>query len=264
MWTGPLLVALASLLALAPDPPPEGPRPPGPPPETAPGGLLAGPKVPHVDEQAGPRGPRGPAAPGVAGGMGGRRRESAVNPRQWFAMLDRIELAPEQREGAMHARRELRQAMDSFEEAHGSRLRELSAKASATRPPGDDLSEDERREFRELRDLRPRADEYMMRIWRLLDENQQEELRRLLAEAAKDRRARDRRAPGRPGDEAGPMGPDDRAPRGEPGLDPMARRRMDFLRRRQAAPPDAPPVREPALPPPPGAVDPSAPSSPPA
>ncbi len=256
MWTGPLVVALASLLAPAPQPPPAGQA--GPPPaENAPGGLLAGPKVPHVDEQAGPRGPRGPAAPG-AGGMGGRRREPAVNPRQWFAILQKIELAPAQREAAEQARRELRQATESFNDAHGSRLRELSAKASATRPPGEDLSEEERREFRELRDLRPRPDEYMMRIWRLLDENQQEEMRRLLAAAAKDRRTRDRRAPGSPGDpgdEAGPMGPGDRPPPvGEPGLDPMARRRMDFLRRRQGAPP----IREPAPPPPPEVPGPSA------
>ncbi len=238
MWTGPLLVALASLLAPAPEPPPAGPATP-PPVENAPGGLLAGPKVPKVDEPGGPRGLRGPGAQGGPGEMGGRRRQPVVNPRQWFAILDKIELAPEQREGADHARRELRQAMESFDEAHGPRLRELSAKASATRPPGEGLSDEERREFRELRDLRPRADEYMMRVWRLLDENQQEEMRRLLAEAAKDRRARDRRAPGAPGgsgDEAGP-GPRDRpAPGGAPGLDPMARRRMDFLRRRQAAP----------------------------
>jgi hypothetical protein len=212
--------------------------------------------------------------------MGGRRREPMVNPRQWFALLDKIELAPQQRERADLVRGELRQAMQSFEEAHGARHRELSAKSSATRPPGEDLSDEERREFRELRDLRPRADEYMMRIWRLLDENQQEQMRRLLADAAKEHRARDRRAPGgapggpgtpgapgarprNPGDDAGPMGPGVRPPPGgEPGLDPMARRRMDFLRRRQAAPPGPPPMREPAAPP--EVPDPAATGSPPA
>ncbi len=138
-----------------------------------PPGLLAGPAVTDVadDERD--------ARFGIAAGD---RRKRDVSPRQWFVVLDRLDLSRLQRTDVKTLRREFQQARRSHLDEYGTRLRELRRTVRAAREAGEKPSLEVLLELDHLEAFTPRVEELQLRIWALLDDDQQQRMRVALAE----------------------------------------------------------------------------------
>lgn len=162
-------VAAPGVMA-APD---DGAKSDAPPREAAPadnggeGGLLAGPKV--ADE------PGTPDNPAFAG-EDRYRQPVEIPPRRWFHELEKLELRENQREKVNAIVHEFQDASRRFQQENREAMRELQAEIKQAREsarPDPSLRE----RYRELQRKAPQAKEYQDRIWNLLDEAQQTELK---------------------------------------------------------------------------------------
>ncbi len=187
--------------------------------------LLAGPKV--DDEAARETDPQ-------FGGAGRDRARVLVPPRQWFALLRKLDL---DKDKALEVRRlvqSFQKAARAHQQANGQRLRELQGQVREARGAGRDVPAEVRRELGKLRSLAPKPAAYQAKIWKVLTETQQETMRAGLAQIRQriaERQAKERStdAPAMSSDRPPPsdaMSPTD--------LDDRAQRRLRFLRSRQS------------------------------
>jgi hypothetical protein len=165
-----------------------------------PSGILAGPRVSDETDNAG-------AAFG-----GGQRGQRSVPAREWFRVLDELQLEPQQHAEINRIRRELRRAMGAYRKAR--REAEDGRKPQAGGPAA----------------VAPEVGTFQRRIWVLLNETQQATMRVELAEV---RRRIDRRGAERGGQATGDAAVPPRDQRGA-GLDEAGRRWLAFLLARQA------------------------------
>jgi hypothetical protein len=187
------------------------------------------------------------AGQGFAGGADRRMRDATVPPQQWIRMYLRLDLSEDQRSQAGAVLEEFRQKTAAFEEEHAA---DLAAIREATRRR--ELSPELRQKAQRLNSARPLPEAYQQRLWDLLNQTQQEEMKAALAQArermAENRARRLAGAEGgmtedgmRPG-EGEAARPADGAPFE---LDEAGRRRLRFLQSRQSRHrPGAPPSED--------------------
>jgi hypothetical protein len=127
-----------------------------------------------------------------------RPRPASIGPRRWLRLLKQVDLDAEQRVAIQGIVADFRQATEAFRDEHGDRLDTLRSEASAARKTGVVPPEARRRELSELYEKRPKGADYLKRIWVLLDERQQQQVRELLAEARQARAEQKRNDSKRP------------------------------------------------------------------
>lgn len=224
------------------------------------GGLLAGPKV---DEE-----PAAPDNPAFAGED--KMRQSVEIPAlRWFMVVNELELSDEQSADVKNIASEYQDALRTFRKDHAEELSQLQARMRESRASGN-FDPKLRDAYRQVQDQAPAAEPFQDRIYKLLDEQQQADLRERLetlrTEIA-ERRAKEREgtldamrrggrgddamAPGRDGEpmdgkaptpsfrrDATPAREGVRGGRGlrQPGqgLDAMSRKRFEFLMSKQS------------------------------
>ncbi len=124
--------------------------------------------------------------------------------RQWFDLLEELELNRVQRGEVETIWSELREASREFRRLHGANLKEVRQKLRTIREAGSLPPLELREEFERLMSLIPELPAYQQRAWDLLTPVQQEQFRRRLAalrkamareqaEQSRGRRADDRR-----------------------------------------------------------------------
>ncbi|MHC4082058.1 MAG: hypothetical protein ACYS15_18270 [Planctomycetota bacterium] len=168
--------------------------------EQWPSGFLAGPRVSDDGDDSN--------AP-----FGGRHRgQRAVPAREWFRVLDGLQLGPQQQAEINRIRRELRRATLAYRKARRETEDGQKPQAGGSAVAAPDVHA------------------FQRSIWALLDETQQATMRAELAEVRKrvDRRHAERMGQA-PGDAAAPPAESHSA-----GLDEAGRRRLAFLLARQA------------------------------
>ncbi len=134
--------------------------------------LLAGPKVPDDDESG--SGPESFAGRRV-------RRPPTVRGRQWFDLLEELELNRVQRGEVESIWSELRMASREFRRLHGANLNEVRQELRGIREAGGFPSLELREQFQRLTSLIPELPAYQRRAWDRLTSGQQEQFRRRLA-----------------------------------------------------------------------------------
>lgn len=149
------------------------------------GALLAGPKV---DEEPG-------AADNPAfGGEDRMRQTTEIPPTRWFAVVKEMSLSEKQSAEANAIAGEYQMAVRAFRAENAETLRALEQRIRETRA-SNTFDPKLREEYRAVQASAPKVEEYQSRIWALLDEAQQAELRERLekvrAEIA-ERRAQER------------------------------------------------------------------------
>jgi len=116
-----------------------------------------------------------------------RRRPAQFGPYRWLRLLKEIDLDPRQRSEIQRIVKDFGRVMGAFRVTHGERVKTLTRREREARTGGDgQLGVAERYELGELRGKRPKAAESLKRIWALLDHEQRQQMRQLLAEARKD------------------------------------------------------------------------------
>ena len=136
----------------------------------APEHLLAGPKV--TDESG--SGPESFAGRRV-------RRPPRVRARQWFDLLEELELNRRQRREVQNIWGEFREAYREFQTLHGANLDQVRQELRRIREAGSFAPLELREEFERLMSLIPAWPAYQQRAWNLLTPAQQEQFRRRLA-----------------------------------------------------------------------------------
>ncbi len=145
-------------------------------------GLLAGPKVPQ-------------AAYEQASRFLGARRPPKVPLRQWFRVLERLDLSELQKAEIDAIRQGFQGARRDHDRANGQRIGELRRLIQQAREAGEEPPLGPQQELTRLTSHGPHAADYQQRIWMRLDESQQELMRADLKRIRKriaERRALDR------------------------------------------------------------------------
>ncbi len=145
-------------------------------------GLLAGPKVPQDAYEQASR-------------FLGARRQPKVPLRQWFRVLERLDLSEFQKAEIDAIRQDLQGARRAYERANGQPIGELRRLIQQAREAGEEPPLGPRQELARLTSLGPHAADYQQRIWMRLNESQQEQMRADLKRIRKhiaERRALDR------------------------------------------------------------------------
>ncbi|MCH8152863.1 MAG: hypothetical protein IH830_10895 [Planctomycetes bacterium] len=145
-------------------------------------GLLAGPKVPL-------------AAYEQANRFLGARRQPKVPLRQWFRVLERLDLSELQEAEIDAIRQDFQGARRAHDRADGQRISELRQLIHQAREAGEEPPLGPQQELTRLTTLGPHAADYQQRIWMRLDESQQAQMRADLKRIRKriaERRALDR------------------------------------------------------------------------
>ena len=141
--------------------------------ETSSKELLAGPKV---DEAASSE------TNARFGGPGRGRGRVTVPIRQWFAELPKLDLSESQVVPIREIVKTFQQTAQKHQRTNGPRLRQLQREVQKARLEEGDVSPKIRRELGELRAKAPKPTEAQLRIWKLLSQPQQEQMRHSLAE----------------------------------------------------------------------------------
>lgn len=145
-------------------------------------GLLAGPKVPQ-------------AAYEQASRFLGARRQPQVPLRQWFRVLERLDLSELQKAEIDAIRQDFQGARRAHERVNGQRIGELRRLIHQAREADEEPPLGLQQELARLTSLGPHAADYQQRIWMRLDESQQEQMRADLKRIRKriaERRTMDR------------------------------------------------------------------------
>lgn len=205
--------------------------------------VFSGPKV---DESAQSDRPNRP------GGERGRARANeGMQPRLWMMAMRDMDLSDEQREKVRFVMQDLQDSNRKFRETHGEEMRGLMETMREARENGAMPPREVAEKLRSLEQSRPKIEQYQEKIWSILNEEQQKDMRAKLA--AMTAQQEERRA--RRGGAGGPMREpgmetensremmQERGPRGrwqgerpsQPGgLDGKGQKRMEFLRKHQS------------------------------
>lgn len=157
-----------------------------PPPPIAPESAVADAQTP-VDFLAGPQvAEKKVAEPADAPVMQRDGRAPITVPvRRWIRTVLKLELSADHRDAVEREITSWRQANRKFQQEHGEELSELRKQIRAARNGEVDSVADVdalRQRAREIRAKGPQIEEYQQRIWKMLEEPQQEQLREMLEE----------------------------------------------------------------------------------
>lgn len=207
--------------------------------------VFSGPKV---DESAPSDRPDRPG-----GDRGRARANEGAQPRLWMMAMRDMDLSDEQREKVRFVMQDLQDSMRKFRETHGEEMRGLmetmrEARENGTMPPREVAEK-----LRSLEQSRPKIEQYQEKIWSILNDEQQKELRAKLATmAAQQDERRARRGGGgdamrQPRMEPGAENPNEmmqerglrgrwqgERPSRSGGLDEKGQKRVEFLRKHQS------------------------------
>jgi hypothetical protein len=172
-----------------------------PPPATAPD-LLAGPKVEAEATQQRNN-------PGRPNAGNDQKREMDIPFQQWVTTLRGLGLSQEQQDKARSIVNEFQQATRDFQNEHGEDMRQLFGEMREARQSGKEPAKDSRDKLKQFEDSRPKPDAYKQRIWDLLNEQQQGQMKEKLESMRQQmmEKRNDRRDARRPGNAEGMTGP---------------------------------------------------------
>ncbi len=127
-------------------------------------GLLAGPMVPQDAYEQASR-------------FLGARRQLKVPLRQWFRVLERLDLSELQKAEIDVIRKDFQEARRVHDRANGQRIGVLRGLIQQAREAGEEPPMGPQQELTRLTSLGPHAADYQQRIWMRLNESQQEQMR---------------------------------------------------------------------------------------
>lgn len=177
----------------------------------------------------------------------GGRREPGVRPRVWVKTLLELDLSAEQRAAIKPIVEEFQQQMRTFESTYGEELKSLESQARRAKEQNQPAREFNTK-IKAIRELMPKPHAHQEKAWALLTPEQQEQMKKQLAEIEREAPAkqRDRGMAGAEAMGAGdaamtaevPMADQPRRGRraerdDDRGLDAASLQRTQFLRRYQ-------------------------------
>ena len=134
-------------------------------------GILAGPKV----EPDATRQPNRPGRPNA--GKGDSQREMDIPFPQWMTALRGVGLTAEQQGKIRPIAEEFQTAIKDFQQQHGEEMRDLQRQMREGRQNSQEPPKDLREKMRKLEEARPKPDSYKERIWALLTDDQQKQMK---------------------------------------------------------------------------------------
>lgn len=142
--------------------------------------LLAGPKVePEATQQR-----NNPGRPNA--NAGDQKREIDIPFQQWVGAIRGLGLSQEQQEKARAAVAEFQEATREFQNEHGDAMRQLVSEMREARQNGTEPPKEARDQMRQFEEARPKPDVYKERIWALLNEQQQNQMKEKLEAMRKE------------------------------------------------------------------------------